>query len=85
MTSLKEMNDIKWVTLLIQRLIESGIDEDEHWIVPENFILDSNINNFVSKPSNNDIKNINIDLILNELKPYIKNVIEKIVNDYEKT
>lgn len=73
-----------WAFYLIKHLINSGIENHAHWKVPESYINDFiEYKVFVSKPSNENLKEVKIDLLMEKLKPFIKSSILKVVSEFE--
>jgi hypothetical protein len=79
---IKDCNDENWVTYLFERLIDEAISHDTHFRVPENIICEfSSPYVYVSKPTLEDIDNINMDLVLEKLKPCLQETLKKIKKD----
>lgn len=84
--SIQEKRVAEWAAHLFERLIESGIDEDEHWRVPESFVSDfSKDEVYVEKPSNEELKKANIELLMQHLSPIIKQKLLEVAEDFEKS
>lgn len=67
---LKDKQNAEWVSYLFGELIDSGIDEDAHWRVSESYIADFGSEQvIVDKPSIEELKNIDMDLVIQYLKP----------------
>lgn len=82
--SIEDKRAAEWVAYLFERLIESGIDEDAHWRVPESFVSDfSKEEIYVNKPSNDSLKKVNIELVMQYLSPVLKEKLLKVVKDFE--
>lgn len=83
-TDSKENDVANWAFYLIKHLINSGIENHAHWKVPESYINDFiEYKVYVSKPSNEELKEVNIDLLMEKLKPFIKSSILKVVSEFE--
>lgn len=79
----KDKQNAEWVSYLFGELIDSGIDEDAHWRVFESYISDfSSEQVIVDKPSIEELKNIDMDLVIQYLKPSLKIYLQKVIEDY---
>lgn len=79
---IQDCNDENWITYLFERLIDEAISHDAHFRVPENIICEfSSPCVYVSKPTLEDIDNINMDLVLEKLKPSLQETLKKIKKD----
>lgn len=59
---------------LIDGLIEAGIDEDYHF---RHYMLEKYF------PSENDLKNLDLDVLLKHLRPFIERRLHEIVKSYK--
>lgn len=79
----KDKQNAEWVSYLFGELIDSGIDEDAHWRVSESYIADFGGEQvIVDKPSIEELKNIDMDLVIQYLKPSLKIYLQKVLKDY---
>lgn len=85
MSNVKDKQNAEWVSYLFGELIDSGIDEDAHWRVSESYIADFGSEQvIVEKPSIKELKNIDMDLVIQYLKPNLKIYLQKVLEDYIK-